>query len=115
MLESDEVGGVFHENYVIAHLTIQESADKVALENPGAEDMLLAAGAGEAGVPVYIIYDSRGTQLATSLAMANGRNIGHPVTPEEIEAFLGLLDETAPYLTAADRADVAAYLAKQKI
>jgi hypothetical protein len=28
MLENDEVGGLFEENYVITHLTIQESADK---------------------------------------------------------------------------------------
>ena len=36
MLESAEVGKLFRDNYVIAHLTIQESKDKVALENPGA-------------------------------------------------------------------------------
>jgi thiol:disulfide interchange protein len=114
MLESDEVGSLFQENYVITHLTIQESADKIALENPGAQEMLEAAGAGNAGVPAYLIFDSRGNQLATSLALPNGRNIGHPVTPEEIDAFLGLLENTAPRMTGADRARVAAYLSKQE-
>src|SRR6478672_669551 len=37
MLESAEVGKLFHDNYVIAHLTIQESKEKVALENLGAQ------------------------------------------------------------------------------
>ena len=114
MLESDEVGGLFDQSYVITHLTIQESADKVALENPGAEEMLEAAGGGNAGVPVYLIFDSSGHRLATSLAMPNGGNIGHPVTPEEIEAFLGLLERTAPRMAAADRARVAAYLSRQR-
>ena len=115
MLTSDEVGSLFQESYVITHLTVQESPDKVALENPGALEMLEAAGGADAGVPIYIIFDSRGNQLATSLALPNGRNIGHPVTPEEIEAFLGLLERTAPRMTAADRARVSSYLTEQKL
>ncbi len=60
MLESAEVGKLFQDNYVIAHLTIQESKDKVALENPGAQEMVDGAGAKGAGVPVYIFFDSDG-------------------------------------------------------
>src|SRR4029079_4339472 len=72
MLESDEVGKLFHDNYVITHLTIQESDDKKALENPGAQEMANTAGAGKAGIPIYIFLDSNGKTLATSLAMADG-------------------------------------------
>lgn len=115
MLTSDEVGDVFQANYVITHLTIQESDDKLALENPGAQAILDAAGGGNAGVPAYIFFDDRGQQLATSLAMPGGGNIGHPVTPDEIDAFLGLLEKTAPRMTAADRSRVAEYLMGQEI
>ena len=115
MLESEEVGKLFHDNYVITHLTIQESKDKVALENPGAQEMVDAAGAKGSGVPVYIFFDSEGKRLATSLAMPDGGNIGHPATPEEIQAFDTLLQKTAPRMTATERKQVSDYLAKQKL
>jgi thioredoxin-related protein len=114
MLESADVGKLFHDNYVITHLTIQESKDKVALENPGAQEMVDAAGAKDAGVPVYIFFDESGKRLATSLAMPDGGNIGHPATPEEIKVFVGLLEKTAPRMSAAQRQQVTDYLSKQK-
>ena len=114
MLESAEVGGLFHDNYVITHLTIQESPDKVALENPGAQELANSAGAQGGGVPVYIFYNADGTRLATSMALPDGGNIGHPVTPEEIDAFDGLLAKTAPRLTTAQRKQISDYLKKQK-
>lgn len=114
MLESAEVGKLFHDNYVIAHLTIQESPDKVALENPGAQELVENAGGKGAGVPVYIFFDSDGNRLATSMAMPDGGNIGHPVTPEEVHAFEGLLEKTAPRMTAAQRQQIADYLSRQK-
>jgi len=115
MLESAEVGKIFHDNYVIAHLTIQESDDKKGLENPGAQEMANKAGAGKTGIPIYIFFDESGKTLATSLAMPNGGNIGHPATPEEIKAFEGLLMRTAPRMTAAQRAQIVKYLSDQKL
>jgi thioredoxin-related protein len=114
MIASKEVGKLFQDNYVITHLTIQEHKDKVALENPGAQAMADAAGAKDAGVPVYIFFDALGSRLATSMAMPDGKNIGHPVTPEEIVAFDGLLKKTAPRMTAAQRKQISDYLSKQK-
>ena len=61
-----------------------------------------------------MFFDSNGKRLATSMAMPNGDNIGFPVSPEEIEAFVGLLEKTAPRMTAAERNRVAGYLSKQK-
>jgi len=114
MMESPEVGKLFHDNFVIEHLTIQESKDKVQLENPGAQQMADDAGGKGSGVPVYIFFDSAGNRLATSMSMPDGKNIGHPATPEEIKAFDGLLQKTAPRMTAAQRQQVTDYLSKQK-
>jgi thiol-disulfide isomerase/thioredoxin len=114
MLEGPELGQLFHDNYVITHLTILESDDKKALENPGALEMAADAGGGSGGVPFYIFFDSEGRRLATSMVMPNGGNIGHPVSPKEIKAFVGLLEKTAPRMTATDRNRVAEYLANQK-
>src|SRR5262249_33016708 len=101
MLDSPQVGQYFKDSYVITHLTIQESDDKKALENPGAQEIANEAGAGKAGIPIYIFLDGNGKRLATSLAMPDGGNIGHPATPEEIKAFEGLLERTAPRMTSS--------------
>lgn len=114
LLEGPEFGGLFHDNYVIAHLTIMESADKKALENPGAQQMVDEAVSEIGGVPFYMFFDGDGNRIATSLAMPNGGNIGHPVQPDEIDAFVGLLAKTAPHMTPADRDRIAEYLSKQK-
>ena len=114
MLASPEVGKLFHDNFVIEHLTIQESKDKLHLENPGAQEMVDNAGGKGSGVPVYLFFDSAGNRLATSMSMPGGTNIGHPATPEEIKVFEGLLEKTAPKMTAAHRQQVSEFLSKQK-
>jgi thioredoxin-related protein len=114
LLLGPEFGKLFDQHYVISHLTIQESDNKKALENPGAQEMANASGAGKAGVPVFLFLDKTGKTLATSMALPNGGNIGHPVTPEEIKAFTALLERTAPRMTAAQRTEVADYLSKKK-
>ena len=73
-----------------------------------------AAGAKGQGIPIYIFFDSAGNRLATSMAMPDGGNIGHPVAPEEIVAFDGLLKKTAPRMTEAQRKQISDYLTKQK-
>ena len=72
------------------------------------------AGAKNAGVPVFLFFDSAGNRLATSMALPDGGNIGYPVSPEGIKAFDGLLEKTAPRMTVAQRKQIAHYLSKQK-
>jgi thioredoxin-related protein len=114
LLLGPEFGKIFEANYVITHLTIQEAEEKKALENPGAQAMVDQAGAANSGVPVFLFLDKNGKTLATSKAMPDGSNIGHPVTPEEIKAFVGLLERTAPRMTAAQRTAIADHLSKKK-
>lgn len=113
-IQSTELNKIFSDHYVVSHLTIQESDDKKALENPGAQEMVDAAGGGKAGVPVYLFIDAKGERIASSLAMPDGGNIGYPATPEEIRAFDDLLVRTAPRITPGERAQVVDYLSKQK-
>jgi thioredoxin-related protein len=114
LVTGPEFGKVFSDNYVLIYLTIQESDDKKALETPGAQEMVNAVGGEKSGVPVFIFFDKTGKTMATSLAMPNGGNIGHPVTPEEIAAFDGLLQRTASRMTEPQRQEISDYLAKQK-
>jgi len=114
MLSGPELGDLFHDSYVISHLTILESDDAKALENPGALELAEASVGKVDGVPFFMFFDRDGEPIATSLALPNGRNIGHPVTAEEIQAFVGLLEKTAPNMSAADRSRVADYLTRQE-
>ena len=50
-LRSPELGKMFADNYVLVALTVLESDDKKALENPGAEDLMKEMGGEKAGLP----------------------------------------------------------------
>jgi len=110
MLQGKELGKLFADHFVIVHLTVQESDDKKQLENPGAEAMMAAEGAGKSGVPVFMFFDKEGKKIADSLALPNRANIGYPASPEEIQAFGGILEKTTPRMTVAQRASIIAYL-----
>jgi len=112
MLQGPELGKLFADHFVIVHLTVQESDDKKQLENPGAEAMMNAEGAGKSGVPVFMFFDKQGKKIADSLALPNRANIGYPASPEEIAAFAGILDKTTPRMSAAQRASIIDYLKK---
>jgi thioredoxin-related protein len=110
MLQGPELGKLFADHFVIVHLTVQESDDKKQLENPGAEQLLAREGAGKSGVPVFMFFDQTGKKIADSLALPNRANIGYPASPEEIEAFGGILEKTTPRMTAAQRVSIIDYL-----
>lgn len=112
MLQGPELGKLFADHFVIVHLTVQESDDKKQLENPGAEQLLAREGAGKSGVPVFMFFDQAGMKIADSLALPNRANIGYPASPEEIQAFAGILEKTTPRMTAAQRASIVDYLKK---
>ena len=85
---------IFYKNYVIAELTINESADKKNLENPGAIDLFNANGGKGQGIPYFLFFDSKGKLIADSKmqypdakAGSAPSNIGCPMSEPEISAF----------------------------
>jgi hypothetical protein len=52
------------------------------------------------GIPWFVFLDAKGDALATSDGPKG--NIGYPVTPEEIEHFLGMLGKAARELGPAE-------------
>ena len=72
--------------------------------------MMTAEDAGKSGVPVFMFFDKTGKKIADSLALPNRSNIGYPASPEEIQAFAGILDKTTPRMTVAQRGSIIAYL-----
>jgi len=111
-VHAPEVKQIIADNYVLVNLTVQERDDKKALENAGAQDAMNNWGGAKSGLPFYVFLDATGKKIADSNAMPGGTNIGFPATPQELQAFVGLIDKTAPRMGKAERTTVVNYLNK---
>ena len=109
-LAAPEVKPIIDSHYVLVNLTVMESKEKKALENPGGSEVMESLGGKSAGLPFYAYLDGSGKRLANSMAMPNGGNIGFPANQEELTAFMSLFDKTAPRLSADERGRLVGYL-----
>ena len=100
---------MFHDSFVLVKLITKESGEKKILENPGADKLMSDWGGAKAGLPFMVVLNDKGEKIADSNRMPKGLNIGCPATPEEVEAFNKILEETAPRITADQRAKLGAY------
>ena len=95
---------LFEDHYVIRHLVIMESADKKALENPGAQELYTKyAGPKGQGIPFWLIIDEKGNVVADSRIKPDGaapgsagNNCGCPAEPDEVTYFIKVLHATSP-------------------
>jgi hypothetical protein len=101
---------------VVAHVTVDEHAEKQSLNTPGGDELMKRVG-GPSGLPYFAFLDSAGAVLATSIEPPGegrkGGNIGHPFQPHEIDWFLVMLAKAAPAMTADERAVLEKYLRAQ--
>jgi thioredoxin-related protein len=93
-LNDPSVKEYFEKNYVITHLTIQESKDKKKLENSGADELNKKWGGDNQGIPFWVILDKHGKILADS-QVEPGKNVGCPATAEEVAHFINALSKTS--------------------
>ena len=84
---------LFDSNFVITHLTVQESEQNKNLENPGATDLFNKYGNGNSGVPFFLVFDGNGKLLRKSVD-ENGSNLGCPANEHEVEVLIDILKET---------------------
>jgi thioredoxin-related protein len=92
-LNDASVKGFFDKNFVITHLTIDESKSKKNLENTGAAELNKKWGGGEQGIPFWVILDKDGTLLVNSND-ERGENVGCPGTGKEVQYFVEVLKKT---------------------
>jgi thioredoxin-related protein len=91
----------FQDNFVIRHLVVLESKDKVQLENPGAEAMRLKYHGKDQGIPFWLIFDKDGKLLADSKIRKagqgpeEGQNSGCPAAEQEVAYFIDVLKQTS--------------------
>lgn len=88
----------FDKNYVITHITVHETDDKKAFENPGADELLKSYKAYEAGLPFWVVLDKNGALLFDSFIKdedGKASNIGCPANQEEVDAFVEIIKATS--------------------
>jgi hypothetical protein len=100
---------MFNDNFILVKLVTQERAENKALENPGADTLMAGWGGAKAGLPFMVFLNAKGEKIADSLRGVKGANLGCPATEEEVVAFDTILQETAPRITADQRAKLSAY------
>ena len=83
----------FDDNFVTVHLTVQERGENKKLENRGADVFLAKYKGDKAGLPFFLIMDSKGNKLGDSFV--NGENLGCPASAEEVTSFIALLRKTS--------------------
>lgn len=91
---------IFTDNFVIRHLTVQETEAHKKDENPGAAEMLAKYHGDSSGIPYWLIFDASGNLLADSRAPslrdpARLTNVGCPAKPKEVDHFISALNKTA--------------------
>ena len=110
-LDKPEVRKIVDNYYVVTHVDVLERGDKKqTVENPGGEEIMKSLGGEKSGLPFYVILDGTGKKLADSNIMPGNSNIGFPGSQEEIAAFEKILKQTAPRMTAEQRAEVVSHL-----
>jgi thiol-disulfide isomerase/thioredoxin len=116
-LERPEIKAAFERQFVPVKLIVQESDEKKALENPGAEAWLKKVG-GPEGLPFSGFLDAKGSLIVNSrrpgASGPGGGNIGHPVAPEEIDWFVAMMKKAAPKMPAKDLKLIETALREQK-
>ncbi|MFY0255668.1 thioredoxin family protein [Chitinophaga sp. 30R24] len=89
----------FTDNYEIRHITVKESGDKKVLENPGGNELLTQYHGGDQGIPYWLVLDTKGKMLADSrvkdAASGKMQNVGCPTQQEEVDYFVGVLQQTS--------------------
>lgn len=93
---------LFTDNYIIVHLTVEESAKNKSLENPGADIFKSKYHAEKAGLPFWLIMDNKGKLVGDSYIRPKGvsldvpgDNIGCPAEENEVAAFIELLKKSS--------------------
>lgn len=90
----------FDDNYVIAHLVVDESKDKIALENAGAAEFRAKYHGNGVGIPFWLVFSKDGKLLSDSKmrtagqTASEGSNTGCPANAEEVAFFIDVLKKT---------------------
>ena len=99
-------------------VVVRETEKNKLLENPGSSTLLTKLGGADAGLPFFAFLDAKGEVIVNSkrpvAGQTNGRNIGHPFQPQEIEWFITMIKKAAPRISRAQTKTIEDWLKSQK-
>jgi thiol-disulfide isomerase/thioredoxin len=111
---------MFDDNYVIATLDVMEQPAKKDLENPGSLDVMTKLHGEKAGLPFWVVLDTKGKVLGDSQVRpagasfdTYGENVGCPASTEEVTFFTNIL-KTSSKLNDGELAIIAKRFALNK-
>jgi len=108
---------LFEKAYVIVPLTVMESAEFKANENPNGMAVMKELGGENQGIPFFAAIGKDGKMIMNSRMPVEGKesaNVGCPAKPEEIAYFMKFLEKTAPKIAKSERDLIAKRLAEAK-
>lgn len=85
---------IFDGNFVIVHLTVQETGENKKLENEGADALLMQHNGTNDGLPFWVFLDETGKVIENAKlrkdgeSLDKGQNIGCPSEKNEVEGFI---------------------------
>ena len=102
-MNDEKLKAFFDNNYVIIHLTVNESKDKRELENPGADELRKKYHGEHQGLPYWFILDAKGNFLADArlnpgnadVKNAETTSVGCPASSEEVNYFVKVIKKTS--------------------
>ena len=95
------VKSFFDNNYIVKHITIDESKDKKDLENPGGDALRKKYHGDQQGLPYWFIIDANGNFLADSRLKpgddpnAKEVSVGCPAEKNEVDYFTKVIRKTS--------------------
>ena len=120
-MNDPSVKAYFDKNYVVRHLTVMEAKDKKALENPGAQELLVKYHGDKQGIPFWLVFDKNGKLLGDSQIRpagagfdTPGQNVGCPPKDDELAHFVQLLKKTSRLSTEQQAAVEKRFLQNQR-
>ncbi len=114
-MNHDDFKKFFATHYAIVRVDTMENGDKKALENPGGPALMAELKGAKAGLPFFAMLDEKGKMVVNSIREGEkAGNIGHPMTPEEVAHFMGMIKKTAPRATKAELDKLETFLLAQK-
>jgi len=90
----------FTDNFIIEHLTVDESANKKNLENPGAAEFRKEYGGENQGIPYWLVFDKdrkliSDSRMKPGTTNPEGDNTGCPASEKEVEFFVKVLKQSS--------------------
>jgi thioredoxin-related protein len=112
-----DVKPLFEKAYVIVPLTVMESPEFKANENPNGMEVLKELEGDMQGIPFFAAVGKDGKMIMNSRMPVEGKpsaNVGCPASDEEIAYFMKFLQKTAPMIDQAERDLIAKRLKEAK-